>query len=282
MIRLIRSLLFAPANRPDLIRKFPKYAADAVAIDLEDGTPENQKAAAREHLREIVADLKHQRLKSMLLVRTNALRSAHIDADVAAVRGAQIDGLIVPKLEIGADLNIFEPSTPIIGMIETARGVANVELLAEQAKDRLIGLGFGAEDFITDVGGRRSPEGVEVLYARSRVVLAARLGGLPALDLVFTSIRDDDAFRRDAEFGRQLGYAGKMCITPRQVQIANEVFSPSTDEVERSRRLIQVYEAAEAEGRGVIEFEGGMVDEPVLKRARAVLQLADDPQNQSR
>jgi len=282
MIRLIRSLLFAPANRPDLIRKFPKYAADAVAIDLEDGTPENQKAAAREHLREIVADLKQQRLKSMLLVRTNALRSPHIDADVAAVRGAQIDGLIVPKLEIGADLNIFEPSTPIIGMIETARGVANVELLAEQARDRLIGLGFGAEDFITDVGGRRSPEGVEVLYARSRVVLAARLGGLPPLDLVFTSIRDDDAFRRDAEFGRQLGYAGKMCITPRQVQIANEVFSPSSDEVEKSRRLLQMYETAEAEGRGVIEFEGGMVDEPVLKRARAVLQLADDPQNQSR
>jgi len=282
MIRLIRSLLFAPANRPELIRKFPKYAADAVAIDLEDGTPENQKAAAREHLREIVADLKQQRLKSMLLVRTNALRSPHIDADVAAVRGAQIDGLIVPKLELAADLQVFEPSTPIIGMIETARGVAHVELLAEQAKDRLVGLGFGAEDFITDVGGRRSPEGVEVFYARSRVVLAARLGGLPALDLVFTSIRDDDAFRRDAEFGRQLGYAGKMCITPRQVQIANEVFSPSSDEVERSRRLIQMYEAAEAEGRGVIEFEGGMVDEPVLKRARAVLQLADDPQNQSR
>ena len=134
-------------------------------------------------------------------------------------------------------------------------------------------MAFGAEDFITDIGGRRTPEGLEVLYARSRVVLAARLGGLQALDQVFTAIRDDAAFRRDAEFGRQLGYDGKMCITPRQAELANDVFSPSAEEIDRCRRLIQEYEAAQSDGRGIIEFEGSMIDEPLLRRARAMLEL---------
>jgi citrate lyase subunit beta/citryl-CoA lyase len=106
------------------------------------------------------------------------------------------------------------------------------------------------------------------------VVLAARLAGVQALDQVFASIRDDEAFRKDAELGRQLGYSGKMCIVPRQVEIANEVFSPSPEEADRSRRLIDTYEAAQATGRGAIEFEGGLVDEPMLKRARVILQLA--------
>jgi citrate lyase subunit beta / citryl-CoA lyase len=275
-MRLIRSLLFAPANRPDMLKKFPKYPADAVAIDLEDGTPENEKAAARDQLPDVVAYLRQQHLKSMLLVRTNAPRSHHIKADIEVALSTSVDGIIVPKLETSADLQMFEATMPIIGIIETARGVATVEVLVDQQAGRLSALAFGAEDFITDIGGRRTPEGLEVLYARSRVVLAARFGGLQALDQVFTAIKDDEGFRRDAEVGRQLGYGGKMCITPRQIEIANEVFSPSPEEIDRSRRLIQVYEEAQSEGRGVIEFEGSMVDEPLLKRARAVLQLAGE------
>jgi len=274
-MRLIRSLLFAPANRPDMLTKFPRYPADAVAIDLEDGTPENEKAAARDQLPDVVAYLRQQHLKSMLLVRTNALRSHHIKADIGVALSTSVDGVIVPKLETSADLQMFEATMPIIGIIETARGVATVEVLVDQQAGRLSALAFGAEDFITDIGGRRTPEGLEVLYARSRVVLAARFGGLQALDQVFTAIKDDEGFRRDAEVGRQLGYGGKMCVTPRQIEIANEVFSPSPEEIDRSRRLIQVYEEAQSEGRGVIEFEGSMVDEPLLKRARAVLQLAE-------
>ena len=280
-MRLIRSLLFAPANRHELLKKFLKYAADAVAIDLEDGTPENEKQAARDRLPEIVAYLRKHGLKAMLFVRTNGPRSQHIRSDIAVAMNASVDGLIVPKVEKAVDLQMFETSLPIIGIIETARGVAGVETLVQQETQRLAGLAFGAEDFITDLGGRRTIEGLEVLYARSRVILAAKLAGLQVLDQVVTAIRNDAAFRRDAEFGRQLGYGGKMCITPRQIEIANEVFSPSTEEVDRSRRLIQEYEAAQAEGRGAIEFEGSMVDEPLLKRARAVLQLADQESPES-
>jgi citrate lyase subunit beta / citryl-CoA lyase len=280
-MRLVRSLLFAPANRHEMLKKFPQYPADAFAIDLEDGTPENEKAAARDQLPDIVAYLREQQLKAMLFVRTNGPRSSHIKADLAAAQRASVDSVIVPKLETVADLRALDVSMPLIGIIETVRGVANVETLTVQKEPHLHALAFGAEDFITDIGGRRTGDGLEVLYARSRVVLAARLCGLQALDLVFTDIRDDGAFRRDAEFGRQLGYDGKMCITPRQVEIANEVFSPSAEEIDRSRRLIEAYQAAQAHGRGTIEFEGSMVDEPVLKRARAVLQLGREPRDES-
>jgi citrate lyase subunit beta / citryl-CoA lyase len=275
MMRLIRSLLFAPANRHDMLKKFPKYPADAFAIDLEDGTPENEKAAARDQLPDIVAYLKEHDLKAMLLVRVNGPRSQHIKADLKAVQRASVDGIMVPKLETAADLKMFDRSLPLIGIIETVRGVANVETLVAHPEQHLQALAFGAEDFITDIRGRRTVDGLEVLYARSRVILAARLGGLQPLDQVFTSIRDDAGFLRDADFGRQLGYDGKMCVTPRQVEMANDVFSPSPEEVDRSRRLIQAYEEAQSEGRGAIEFEGNMIDEPLLKRARAVLDLAE-------
>jgi len=272
-MRPIRTLLFAPANRHELIAKFPRYPADAYAIDLEDGVPEADKKSARAGLPGIVESLRKQDLKGQLLLRTNASRSRNAEADLSAAVQLRMDGAIMPKLETTAELRQFgSAGIPIIGVIETARGVVNVEALAAAQGSHLSGLAFGAEDFITDVRGRRTAEGLEVLYARSRVVLAARAYGLQALDLVFVNIRDDEGFRRDAEVGRQLGYGGKMCIVPRQVEIANAVFSPSAEEIENARALLQAYDSAQASGRGVFEFNGAMVDEPILKRAREILE----------
>ena len=276
-MRTIRSLLFAPANRHELIGKFPRYPADAFAIDLEDGVPEAEKDTARGSLPEIVASLRNQNLKGHLFIRTNAPQSRHATSDLAAAVGVGIDGIILPKLETSAELRQFVAvGIPIIGVIETARGVANVDHLAAAPSSHLTALAFGAEDFITDVGGQRTPGGLEVLYARSRVVLAARAARCQALDLVYVNIRDDEGFKRDAHLGRQLGYSGKMCIVPRQVEIANAVFSPSAEEVENSRRLLEAYDRAQASGRGVFEFNGAMVDEPILKRAREILELAKE------
>jgi citrate lyase subunit beta/citryl-CoA lyase len=278
-MRPIRSLLFAPANRPELLQKFPRYPADAFVIDLEDGTPEAEKDSARRALPQMIASLRNQGLKKQLYVRTNSPRSKHVQADLATTNEMPIDGIVVPKIESIEDLNEFKSAAQTIGIIETGRGVVNVENIAQAANPNLVALAFGAEDFITDVGGQRSTDGLEVLYARSRVVLAARVAGIQALDQVFVNIRDDETFLHDAEFGRHLGYSGKMCIVPRQVEIANAVFSPSADEIDRSRRLIEEYERAQAQGLGAFDFEGSMVDEPLLKRARAILQLAAEIQN---
>jgi citrate lyase subunit beta/citryl-CoA lyase len=279
-MRPIRSLLFAPGNRPELVGKFPRYPADAFAIDLEDAVPEAEKDEARRALPAIVASLREQKLSAQLFIRTNASRSRHAEADLAAALEMSVDGVMMPKLESVTELKKFAAQidrsgrgVQLIGVIETARGVLNVETLAAVPHSHLTALAFGAEDFMTDLGGQRTPEGLEVLYARSRVVLAARAAGLQALDLVFVNIRDDEGFRRDAQVGRQLGYSGKMCIVPRQVETANVVFSPSAEEIERARRLLDAYDNAQADGRGVFEFEGAMVDEPILKRARGILDL---------
>jgi citrate lyase subunit beta/citryl-CoA lyase len=254
---------------------------------LEDGTPEAEKASARRDLPGTIAYLRQQSLRAQLFVRTNAAGSHHVEADLTAALETPIDGIIMPKLQNADDLDMFCDQLNnaekrsgrvlhLIGIIETGRGVFKVEELAAKWNAHLSALAFGAEDYITDIGGRRTPEGLEVMYARSRVLLAARVAGLQALDQVVVNIREDEAFRADAEFGRHLGYTGKMCIVPRQVAMANQIFSPSADEIDRSRRLVEAYEAAQAAGRGAIDFEGSMVDEPLLKRARAILQLAAD------
>ena len=280
----IRSLLFAPANRPELLKKFPRYKADAFVIDLEDGTPESEKGEARRQLADIVEYVRAQHLEGLLFVRTNTPGSSHIDADLDSALRADIDGLMIPKVGTPADLNRFGKAAvdaertgrrrvDLIGLIETAAGVRNVQAIAA-AEPHLRALCFGGEDFISDMGGQRTAEGLEVLYARSQVVVAAKAAGLNAIDQVVVDIRDDEQFRRDAVMGRNLGYDGKMCLLPRQVELANEVFSPTREEIDRSRRLVAAYEAATAAGRGVIDFEGRMVDSPLLRRARAVLDVA--------
>ena len=283
---MLRSLLFAPGNRPDLLKKFPRSDADAFVIDFEDGTPQPEKAAARRELPGVVSYLREQRVPGLIFVRTNDPSSPHTAADIEAALQTDIDGLVIPKLGAVDDLQRFGQALAdverrgsdrkrlLIGLIESMAGVMAAAQLAASGEDHLCALCFGGEDFITDIGGRRTAEGLEVLYARSQVVLAARSAGLEAIDQVVVDIRDDQQFRRDALAGRNLGYTGKMCLLPRQVTLANEVFSPTAEEVDRSRRLIEAYEAATTEGRGVLEFEGLMIDPPLLKRARAILAVA--------
>jgi len=279
---LLRSLLFAPANRSDMLRKFPRYQADAYVIDLEDGTPEIDKEAARASLGRIVDELRSAGFVAPLFVRVNAVRTAHAERDLAATFGQQIDGLVVPKLSQRADARGVEATLAraedetghrlgVIGLIETTAGVLNVDRLASYWRTRLVALAFGAEDFVTDIGGRRRADSREVLYARSRIVLSARAHGIQSLDQVYPRVRDNEGFALDAAFGRDLGYTGKMCITPKQIELTNDAFSPSPEEVERSRRLIRAYTEAKSAGRGAIEFEGGLVDEPMVRRAEALV-----------
>jgi len=157
--------------------------------------------------------------------------------------------------------------------IESIRGVVNAVALCA-AHPRVTSVYFGAEDFIADMGGRRSAVGNEVLYARSQVIIAAKAARITALDQAVLEIRDDTQFREDAARGRDLGYDGKICVLPRQVAIANEVFSPKPEEVVYARRLIETYERATAAGIGTIDFEGKMIDGPLLKRAQRTVALA--------
>jgi citrate lyase subunit beta/citryl-CoA lyase len=277
----IRSLLFAPASRPDVLRKLPRSTPDAVALDLEDAVPPDHKPAAREHAREVGAELAAEHPGIAVYVRVNPVPTDWFADDVRAGVHPSITGVIVPKLETPEQLVIVHDALHAAGLddlhvlagIESAAGVDRVrELLVPPVAVAY----FGAEDYVADMGGVRTLGSTEVLYARSRVALAARLAGVPAIDQVVTRLDAEDHFLADAAEGRALGYRGKLCIHPAQVALANRAFSPSPEEVDRARRLLFAYEEAAARGEAAISFEGQMVDEPLARHARAVIAAAED------
>lgn len=272
-----RSVLFAPGNRADLIAKLPRSAPDAVVLDLEDAIPASAQAKAdarpvlRDAARELIAAAPHL----AVFVRVNAPHSPYFAGDLAVLT-PELAGVVVPKLESAADVALVGAALaerglnlPIMAGLETGAGVWNAREIMEAGN---VGWAyFGAEDYTTDLGGARTPAGTEVLYARSHVALAARLAGVPALDIVVTRLNDEAAFREDAALGRALGYSGKLCIHPAQVALAHDHFGPTPAELDRARALLAAaHEAAQA-GHGAFSFEGQMVDEPMLVKARALL-----------
>ena len=271
----LRSLLFAPAVRPDFVRRLGERGADAVVIDCEDATPPNAKPEARTAVRDLAPALIAD--GTAVTVRVNAVSSEWFSADVADGLVPGLVGVVVPKVERVRDLDVVADALAdagharlgVVAGLETARGVADArELLSHP---QVIAGYFGAEDFIADMGGVRTAGNTEVAFARSAVALAGRLAGVPVLDQVVTDFNNADRFSTEATEARNLGYAGKLCIHPEQVPLANEAFVPSAEEIERATRLLAAYEAASARGVSAIDFEGQMVDEPLAAQARRVL-----------
>jgi citrate lyase subunit beta / citryl-CoA lyase len=275
-----RSVLFAPANRPELVAKLPRSNPDVVVLDLEDAVPPAEKVGARALARAAATTLLAADRGPAVVVRVNAPGTEWFEDDLREAPIPGLTGVIVPKLEsldeadrsaaILDDTGCLDVG--IVAGIETARGVADARILL--GHPRIVACYFGAEDFTADMGGVRRDDNLEVLFPRAQVALAARLAGVPALDIVVAAFKDEDRFRREAAEARALGFAGKLCIHPSQVPVANEAFVPGADEVDRARRVLAAYDAAVAEGRAAIAFEGQMVDEPLARRARAVLYAA--------
>jgi citrate lyase subunit beta/citryl-CoA lyase len=266
-----RSVLFVPGHRLDLLAKAPRWRPDAVVVDLEDAVAAADKDAARGAVQETELHVPG----STVLVRVNPPGTPWHEADVAAAVAAGAAGVMLPKADdpeavtrLGDRLATAVGAEPclVVG-VETALGVARAR--------EVLGTGvvtaayFGAEDYIADLGGRRTPAGLEVLHARSEVVLAGRLAGTPVIDQAVVALDDDDAFVADAEAGRALGYTGKLCVHPRQVALAHAVFTPSEAEVAAARRVVEA-----ATTFGVAVVDGQMVDAVHLRLARQVLERA--------
>ena len=279
-IERLRSLLFAPAVRPDFIERLSSRGADAVVVDCEDATPPGAKAEARANIRSSVPKIVGP--GNQVFVRVNAVVSEWFEADIAEGLVEGLHGIVVPKIESTDQIDHVAQALGkagrselgILAGIETAHGVADARTLL--AHPSVVAAYFGAEDFIADMGGMRTRAGDEVAFARSAVALAARLGGVAVVDQVVTEFRDDERFTEEALSARAMGYHGKMCIHPRQVELANTAFIPAPDEVDRARRLLAAYDEASAAGIAAIDFEGQMVDEPLAAHARRILALAAD------
>ena len=277
-IERLRSLLFAPAVRPDFIEKLPGRGADAVVVDCEDATPAGAKEEARAIVRRVVPGILGPKMQ--VFVRVNSVASPFFDLDLEDGLIEGLAGIVVPKLESieQADyvtaglLRAGFPKLGVLAGIETALGVADARSVLSHPQ--VIAAYFGAEDFIADMGGVRTRSGDEVVFARSAVALAARLAGVPVVDQIVADFRDDERFLEESASARAMGYQGKLCIHPRQAELANTAFIPSREEVEHATRLLAAYDQASATGIAAIDFEGQMVDEPLAAQARRILAVA--------
>jgi citrate lyase subunit beta/citryl-CoA lyase len=252
-----RSPLFVPGDKPQLGAKSTRSHPDVVVLDLEDAVPPAAKADARTTVAAMAGQLTDV---VPVWVRVNPPGTPWFADDVAGLPDG-IAAVVVPKFEGPVDVG----GRPVVAGLETVRGVTDAR---DVLGDDVVACYFGAEDYVADLGGVRTPGNDEVAWARASVAVAARLAGIPALDLVTLDFGDGERFTREAREARALGYAGKLCIHPAQVPLANEAFLPSAEEVDWATRLLAAFEGA---GGSTIAFEGQMVDEVVAARARAIL-----------
>lgn len=285
-VELLRTMLFVPGNRTRMIEKAKGLPADAVIFDLEDAVPLAEKGTARQMTRAAIDSGDFRRFR--VFARVNAVTTNLLPDDLDAVVSPNLFGIVLPKVEYReevdeAHLMLLEREdrmglppghTRILPIIETVRGVLGLPQIAG-SNDRLVGLSFGAEDFATDLGVQRSREGTEAHYPRVQIALYARLTDVTAVDSVFSDVNDEEGLERDTLLVKQLGFRGKFIIHPRQLEVVNRIFTPSEQEVDYARRVVETYEQAEARGEASVALDGKMIDIPIYQRARSLLSLAE-------
>lgn len=267
-----RSWLFVPGDRPDRFEKARASDAHAVVCDLEDGVLPEHKLAARDHVRTWLDN------QGAAYVRVNAAESEWFDDDLDALRGIEgLLGLLLPKCEAPETLDavgkMLRDDQALIALVETALGLSRVMELASSPSVSC--LGFGSFDYAADLNVAHTP--TALLHARSTIVMASRVAGIAApLDGVTPDVRDEEQCRADADWSRELGFAGKMCVHPAQVAVVNEAFNPTVAELAWARRVVEV--ASEAR-HGALSIDGQLIDGPVIERARRL--LAEEPMEMS-
>lgn len=281
-MELLRSLVFVPGNRPNMLERALSFPADIVMVDLEDSVPPAEKTAAAALAAQWVPTLAAAGRRVM--VRVNSLDTGLTASELDAVVSPELAGISIGKGNSAWDLQqvdrLLAPletrislppgSLRVIPWIETAKAIVNVHKMAG-ASARIAAIAFGAEDYTNDMGITRTDFGDECYYARAAVAIAARAAGVAALDGPFVRFRDPDGLRQDAAAARQLGYTGKFAIHPAQIDLINATFTPHPDDIAYARRVVAEWQAAEAAGRGSLSIDGRMVDVPVVKRAQNLL-----------
>src|SRR5512137_2413273 len=257
-MRARRALLYMPGDDRHKIEKALSLGVDCICMDMEDGVALNRKTEARRTIAEALRELDFGR--SEKLARINAVGSGLETADIQAVLPFQPNGVVVPKVETkeqiqwasekieAAELAYGWPvhSIRLLVGVETPKAILNLKDIAYHP--RLDALIFGGEDYAASLGATRTPEALELLYARSAVVAACAAYGLQAIDMVSVDFKDLEALRREARFGAGLGYAGKQVIHPDQVEPVQAAFTPDEAAIASALRLVQAFEAHQAQG----------------------------------
>lgn len=273
----MRSKLFVPCSRPDFFVKALATEADALSFDLEDSVPVDGKAAARERLREVLLSDMVAASPKRMIVRVNAADTPHFANDLAALAGARVDLINLPKADAAeavswaiAQMDAAKVIADVLVNIESAAGLANVAAIAG-AHRRVVGIQVGLNDLFAALEmDRRDQRHVHAALWAIRLDAAAAAAPVFVYDGAWPDLSDDDGYRAEAQLARSLGYLGKSCIHPRQIAIANAVFDRGAD-LARARRLLLAATEAVRAGYGAFLFEGMMVDEPALAAARKLI-----------
>jgi len=286
---LLRSMLYFPANSARMAVKAATLPVDAAILDLEDAVSIDDKETARIIARDFVRLIKRRGIHTF--VRVNSLSTGLTAEDLKSTVVRELDGIVLAKTETGADVaelcemlteaekhsGVDHRSIKLIPLIESAKGVLNSFQIASGG-DRVVAVAFGAGDYYRDLGrdvSSISKDEIELLYARSNLVNTSRAAGVQAIDTPFLgSLTDKEALLKEIKLAAQLGFKGKQCIHPSQIEPTNEMFSPSQGEIDRARRVVKAFEEAEARGAGVISFEGKMVDRMSYLQAKEALTFA--------
>lgn len=283
---LLRSLLFVPGNKENMLEKALTFRPDALIPDMEDSVPTAEKAKARAVIKSFLPKLAASGVP--VIPRVNSLDTEWIEADLAAVVGPNIHGISVGKVDVPDDIaaisdliteleknaGVETGSLRLIPWLESAKAIVHCYEICSSSP-RIIGVAFGGEDFTHDMGIERLEDESEVAFPRNVLCIAARAANIAALDTPYFRFKDEDGLRANIELAKQTGFKGKFAIHPAQIEAINAGFSPSEAEIEHARRIVAAFEEAERRGRGSTSLDGKVIDVPVVKRARAVLASAE-------
>ena len=266
-LSLVRSVLFAPAGEERKLLKALASAADAVVADLEDATAAGEKEAARTTVEAVWADAEPRPARGL---RVNAPGSEWFDGDLELSRRLTLDFLMLPKATPEAVAALGPIGPPVLAIVETADGLRRAYETA--ATPRVFALALGSHDLGAELLTTARADGLELLYARSKLVTDSAAAGLrPPFDTVFLDVRDHAGLEQEARLARTLGLGGKLCIHPDQLEVVNAAFAPTDAELEWARRVLDAHAAGLREGRGVVALDGRMIDAPVVLRAERLI-----------
>ena len=277
-------MMFVPGNNPGMMADAHIYGPDSIMLDLEDSVTMAEKDAARLLVYNALKTIDYGGTE--MVVRINPLSTPYGKKDVEAVVKAGVDVIRMPKTETAEEVQELEAEilkveeeigavgrTQIMAAIESALGICNAYAIAT-ASSRMMGIALGAEDYTANLKTQRTPGGDELRLARETIVVAARAAGIACFDTVYSNLDDMDTFRAEVEYIKTLGFDGKSIINPRQIEIVNEVFTPSPKAIEKALKIVAAIKEAQAKGSGVIAVNGKMVDRPVVIRAERTIALA--------
>lgn len=284
-MKLRRSMLFVPGSNAAMLSNSFIYKPDSIMFDLEDAVALKEKDSARLLVAHALQHPLYQEIETV--VRVNPLDSEFGLLDLNAVVRAGVDMVRMPKTETAQDVVDMDNaitdiekacgrevgSTKMLAAIESPLGITQANQIATASK-RLIGIALGAEDYVRNLKTERSPEGIELLFARCSILQAARAAGIQAFDTVYSNANNEEGFLKEAALIKQLGFDGKSLINPRQIELLHNLFAPTQKDVDQAKRIIEAAEEAEKQGSGVVSLNGKMIDAPIIERAKLVLERA--------